>query len=580
VFDLVIRNGTIVDGTGRSRYRGDVAIADGVLVQVGGTVIGEARVAIDADGLIVTPGFVDVHSHYDGQVMFDEVLEPSAGHGVTTVVIGSCGIGFAPARPEDRDRLIEVTEFVEDIPGAVLRAALPWDWESFPDYLDALERRRFSMDVGTMVGHVAARINVMGERGVRNERATRADIDGMTAIVREGISAGALGFSTSRVVNHKTANGDPVPGTYADEEELFGIAAGMSGAGHCVFQLAQSGADGDGPEEAIKELDWMRRLSAEFNLPVSFLVLQVQGAPELWKDLLDRAWDARRDGAMLVPQVANRPFGMLLGLTNRHPFVMRPTFVALSSSHDSIESLVAELGKSEVRARILSEADTVVTGDRFATMGMMASYMPQLVFPLGDDVDYEPTADRSLAARAEALGVGPLEHFYDLMLERDGRAMFVVPFFNYSDGDHAAIYDMLTHPATVPGLGDGGAHLATICDASMPTYQLSHWVRDRARGPKLSLEAAVKMQTSDTAALYGLGDRGTLEAGKKADVNVIDLDRLRLELPRAVRDLPAGGTRLLQDAVGYVATIVSGVVTRRDDKDTSARPGRLVRGAR
>ncbi len=531
MFDLVIRNGTIVDGTGRSRYRGDVAIAEGRLVQVGGTVTGDAREVIDAEGLLVTPGFVDVHSHYDGQVTFDEVLEPSAGHGVTTVVIGSCGIGFAPARPEDHDLLIEVTEWVEDIPGAVLRAALPWDWESFPEYLDALDRRAFSMDVGTMVGHVAVRVNVMGERGVRNEEATSADIDAMAAIVREGIDAGALGFSTSRVVNHRTANGDPVPGTYAHEDELFGIAAAMSGGGYCVFQLAQSGADGDGPEEAIKELDWMRRLSAEFGLPVSFLMLQVARAPELWKELLDGAWAARLDGAVVVPQVANRPFGMLLGLTNRHPFALRPTFVRVAATHDTLDALVAELAKPETRATILAEGDTEASEDRFASIGMIAATIPQLVFPLDDDVDYEPTADRSLAARAEALGITPLELFYDLMLERDGRAMFVVPFFNYCDGDHDAIYEMLTHPATVPGLGDGGAHLATICDASMPTYQLTHWVRDRTRGPKLSLEAAVKMQTHDTAELYGLGDRGTLEAGKRADVNVIDLDRLRLELP-------------------------------------------------
>ena len=399
VFDLVIKNGTIVDGTGRSQYRGDIAIADGALVQVGGTVTGDAREVIDADGLIVTPGFVDVHSHYDGQVTFDDVLEPSAGHGVTTVVIGSCGIGFAPARPEDHDRLIEVMEFVEDIPAAVLHAALPWAWETFPEYLDFIEHRQFSMDVGTMVGHVAVRINVMGERGVRNEEATSADIDSMATIVRDGIDAGALGFSTSRVVNHKTANGDPVPGTYAGEDELFGIAAAMSGAGYSVFQLAQSGADGDGPEEAIKELDWMRRLSAEFGLPVSFLMLQVQRAPDLWKELLDGAWEARQEGAMVVPQVANRPFGMLLGLTNRHPFVMRPTFAELAARHDSLDALVAELAKPEVRAQILSEEDTAVIDDRFATMGMIASYMPEMVFPFGDDVDYEPTADKSLGAR-------------------------------------------------------------------------------------------------------------------------------------------------------------------------------------
>lgn len=580
MYDLIIRNGTIVDGTGRSRHRGDIAIVDGVLAQVGGTVNGEAREEIDATGLIVTPGFVDVHSHYDGQVTFDEVLDPSAGHGVTTVIIGSCGIGFAPARPEDHDRLIEIMEWVEDIPGDVLRQALPWNWVSFPDYLDALDQRRFSMDVGTQIGHVAVRTYVMGERGVRNEDATRADIEAMAAIVREGIDAGALGFSSSRVVNHKTANGEPVPGTFAHEDELFGIAAGMAGADRAVFQLAQAGADGADPEAALKELDWMRRLSAEFSIPVSFLVLQNLGAPDLWKELLDRAWEAGADGARLVAQVANRPFGMLLGLSNRHPFVMRPTFATIAAEHPTLEGRAAALADPAVRAQILSEGDTVSSGDRFESIGLMVNHLPHLVFPLDDDLDYEPAPERSMAALAETRGTTPAEVFYDLMLERDGAAMFVVPFFNYVHGDHEAIYEMLTHPATVPGLGDGGAHLATICDASMPTYQLSHWVHGRTRGPRLGLEAAVRMQTHDTAELFGLGDRGTLEAGKKADLNLIDLDRLALTMPRMAHDLPGGGSRLLQDAVGYVATIVSGVVTRRDDADTGARPGRLVRGAR
>ena len=437
-----------------------------------------------------------------------------------------------------------------------------------------------------MVGHVAVRINVMGERGIRNEEATNADIDAMAAIVREGIDAGALGFSTSRVVNHKTANGDPVPGTYAHEDELFGIAAAMSDVPYCVFQLAQSGADGDGPEEALKELDWMRRLSAEFGLPVSFLVLQVQGAPDLWRELLDGAWDARRDGAIVVPQVANRPFGMLLGLTNRHPFVMRPTFAELARRHDSLDdldALVAELSKPEVRAQILAEGDTAPTDDRFATIGMIAgahAAARRSRSTTASTTSRRPS--RSLAARAEAAGVCPLELFYDLMLEDGGRKRCSsCPSSTTAGGSHDAIYEMLTHPASVPGLGDGGAHLATICDASMPTYQLSHWVRGRTRGPKLSLEAAVKMQTHDTAELYGLGDRGTLEAGKKADLNLIDLDRLDLAPAPCGPRPPAEAARAsCRTPSGYVATIVSGVVTRRDDRDTGARPGRLVRGAR
>jgi N-acyl-D-amino-acid deacylase len=584
MYDLIIRNGTIVDGTGRAAYRGDIAVRDGVLAQVGGTVQGEAREVLDATGLIVTPGFVDVHAHYDGQVTFDELLEPSVNHGITTVVVGSCGIGFAPARPEHHALLIETMEYVEDIPGAVLEAAMPWAWETFPEFLEFLETRRWTMDVATQVGHVAVRTYVMGERGVRNDEATSADIDEMGRVVREAVDAGALGFSTSRVVSHRTASGEPVPGTYASKDELFGIAAALHGGPRAVYQIAESGADGADAEAVLKELDWMRQLSAEFGLPVSFLLLQSFAAPDIWREVLDRSLAARAEGADLTAQVANRPFGMLLGLTSRHPFAQRPTFVALAERHGAdVASLAAALRDPAVRDAVLAEADTVPSTDRFATIGMMAAHRAELVFPLGPEgeaIDYEPTPEMSLAGRAAAAGVSPLELFYDLMLQHDGRAMFVVPFFNFVHGDHDAIHEMLSHPASLPGLGDGGAHLATICDASMPTYQLSHWVKGRTRGPRLSLEAAVRMQTLDTAQHYGLGDRGSLEPGKKADCNVIDLDRLGLELPRRAADLPAGGVRLLQDARGYVATIVSGVVTRRDDRDTGARPGRLVRGAR
>ena len=580
MYDLVIRNGTIVDGTGAAQHVGDIAITDGVLVQVGGTVRGDAREVIDAEGLVITPGFVDVHTHFDGQATFDEVLDPSASHGVTTVVLGSCGLGFAHARPEDHDRLVETMECVEDIPGDVLRAGLPWKWESFPEYLDFLESRNYSMDVATQIGHIAVRTYVMGERGIKNEEATNADIDEMGRIVREGIDAGALGFSTSRVLAHTTSDGSQVPGTFAGEDELFGIAAAMSGGSYAVFQLAQSGADGQDAEAAIKELDWMRRLSAQFGLPVSFLQLQSMQAPDLWKELLDAAWEARADGANITAQVANRPFGMLLGLTNRHPFTARATYVAAKERTGSLDELLAELAKPEVKAAILAEEDTVDTGGVYDTMGQLPVTLAFMCFPLEDDLDYEPTANKSVAARAEAAGVSPEEYVYDTMLDAGGKRMFVLPFFNYAQGNHDATYAMLTHPASVPGLGDGGAHLATICDASMPTYQLSHWVKGRTRGPRLSLEAAVKMQTHDTAALYGLGDRGTLEAGKKADLNVIDLDALKLLQPRVEHDLPAGGARLLQSAEGYRYTIVGGVVTRQDDTDTGARPGRLVRGAR
>lgn len=581
-YDLLVRGGTVVDGTGAPAFVADVAVRDGVIEAIEPAIAGDAAEVIDATGLIVTPGFVDIHSHYDGQVLFDDSLAPSNAHGVTTVLVGVCGIGFAPARPEDHELLVETMESVEDIPGDVLRAGLTWDWSSFPEYLDALERRSFAMDVATQVGHVALRTYVMGRRGVDNEPASRADIDAMAALAREAVEAGALGFSTSRVKAHVTLAGDPVPGTSADEDELFGIAEPIAGTGKpVVFQVAAAGADGQDPEGALKELDWMRRLSAELGIPVSFLILQSASAPDLWRAQLDACTAAEHDGARLRPQVANRPFGMLLGLTTRHPFVKRPTFHRLAAEADSLEALVAELRRPAVRTAILAEDDTVATGDKYEGIGLLVAHMPDLVYPLGAGLDYEPTADQAIAARAARAGIEPLALFYDLMLEDDGRRLFLVPFFNYCAGDHSDILEMLRHPATVPGLGDGGAHLATICDASMPTYQLSHWVKGRTRGPRLSLEEAVRMQTHDTAELYGLlGDRGTLEVGKRADLNVIDLDRLALLPPRAVPDLPAGGTRLLQGAVGYVATVVHGEVVRRDDVDTGARPGRLVRGAR
>jgi N-acyl-D-amino-acid deacylase len=582
MFDLKITGGTIVDGTGAEAFVGDVAITDGQIVAVShGPLEGDATETIDATGKIVTPGFVDVHSHYDGQAFFDQSLSPSNGHGVTTVVMGVCGIGFAPARPDAHEMLIETMESVEDIPGDVLRSGLPWDWETFPEFLDALDRRTYAMDIAAHIGHVPVRTYVMGEKALDNGPATEAEIQQMADIVKEAIEAGAVGFSSSRVAGHTTGKGDPVPGTYATEDELFGIAAGMASTGRRpVFELAEAGADGQDAEAAIKEVDWMRRVSAEFGLPVSFLILQANSAPELWRDLLDACTAAEADGAVLRPQVANRPFGMLLGLRTRHPFLKRPTFHRLAEETSSFDELVERLRDPEVRAAILSEEDSVETGLPFETMGLIATYMPHLAFPVAEEPDYEPEASESIAARAEAAGVTPMEVFYDLMLDFEGEALFLIPYFNYADGNQDAVYEMITHPAALMGLADGGAHLATICDASMPTYQLSHWVKGRTRGPRLELEAAVKMQTHDTAEFYGFDDRGTLEVGKKGDVNVIDLDRLALQMPKSIDDLPGGARRLIQEAVGYDATIVSGVVVRRSDVDTGARPGRLVRAGR
>jgi N-acyl-D-amino-acid deacylase len=581
VLDIVIRNGLIVDGSGRAGFVGDVAIRDGVLVQVGGTVLEEAREEIDATGLVVTPGFVDVHTHYDGQVTWDDALEPSSSHGVTTIVAGSCGVGFAPATPDRRTQLIELMEGVEDIPGTALTEGLTWEWETFPQYLDALEPRRWSMDVGTQIAHSALRVYVMGDRGVADEHATQADIAEMGRLVREAIDAGALGFSTSRTMGHTSPDGKPVPGTFAAEDELMGIAAAMSGA-RAVFELAPRGASSspsEDPEDELKELDWMRRLSLEFGLPVSPVLLQIDSKPDVWREVLDAALAARADGAVVVPQVADRPFGMLIGLGTNHAFQKRPTFVALAESTGSFAELVAELRKPEVKAAILAEQDLPFTGKMFEGLAMLVQMSLDRLYVLGDVPDYEPGPERTVAAIAAERGVDPLDLLYDLFLERDGGNLLMLPIMNFTDRNLDVVHDMITHPASVLGLGDGGAHCGMICDASMPTYLLAHWVRDRDHG-RIALEAAVRMLTSETAELFGLGDRGVLVAGKKADVNVVDLDGLALEFPRVEHDLPAGGRRLLQSARGFRATIVSGVVTRRDDVDTGERPGRLVRGAR
>ncbi len=577
MYDLIIRNGTIVDGTGAPRFVGDIAVRDGVLVQVGGSVEGSAEQEIDATGLIVTPGFVDHHTHYDGQVTWDDVLEPTSGHGVTTIVVGNCGVGFAPARTDRHQQLIELMEGVEDIPGAALAEGLTWNWETFPEYLDAIADRRWTMDVATMVTHGAVRVYVMGDRGARNEASTSADIDQMAAIVREAIAAGAYGFSTSRTLGHTALDGQPVPGTFAAEDELFGIAAAMSDAPDAIFEIASLGAAGEDPEGMRKELDWMRRLSLELGTKITYLLLQYQAAPEMWRVLLSDTAAAIADGAKIVAQVASRPFGMLIGFPSYHPFQKRPTFQMLLTSTASLAELAAELRKPEVKAAILAEPDTADSGTHFDMLAVGIQAQLANLYALGDGCDYEPTTDRSVAAVAAAEGRDPLEYVYDLLCEDDAQNLLMLPFFNYSDGNHDALLEMMTHPATVLGLGDGGAHCAMICDASMPTYLLSHWVRDRSRGARIELEEAVRMQTSEAAGLFGLADRGTLAVGQKADLNVIDLDRVGLLPPRAVDDLPAGGRRLLQGATGYVATIVSGEVTRRNGLDTGARPGRLLR---
>jgi N-acyl-D-aspartate/D-glutamate deacylase len=565
--DVVIRGGTIVDGTGAPARTGDVAIDGGRVTSATGRA-GAARREIDADGLLVTPGWVDIHTHYDGQVTWDPHLTPSGWHGVTTLVMGNCGVGFAPAKPDRHEWLIGLMEGVEDIPGTALAAGIDWQWESFPEYLDAIERMPRALDVGAQVPHGAVRAYVMGERGAKNQKPTDDDIAAMAAIVGEALRAGALGFSTSRTLLHRAVDGEPVPGTFAGEDELLGIGRALGETGAGVLELASDLA----PE--TKELAWMERLSAETGRPVSFALLQSDFDPGQWRRLLDATDAAAARGARLVPQVAGRPTGLLLGLESSfHPFAFHPTYRELAAL--PLAERVRRLRDPAIRARILAEKPEGV----LPIVAFIAGSFHKL-FPLGDPPDYEPAPERSVKAMAERAGARPEEVAYDLLLERDGRELLYFPLLNYANFDFEPIREMLLHPRTVLGLSDGGAHCGIICDASLPTFMLTHWTRDRKRGEKLPIEAVVAGQTRRTAELYGLGDRGGLAPGLLADVNLIDYDALRLSPPRMVFDLPAAGRRLVQHAEGYVATLKCGEPIFENGEPTGALPGTLLRGAR
>ena len=579
--DLVIRGGTIVDGTGRSRYVGDVAVSNGVLTQVGGTVIGEGTKEIDASGLLVTPGFVDIHTHFDGQITWDEVLEPSVSHGVTTIVSGNCGVGFAPVAPERRQQLVHLMEGVEDIPGVALTEGMSWDWVTYPEYLDALDKRQWSVDVATQITHGALRVWVMGDRAVGDNVATEADARAMAALVSEALDAGALGFSTSRTYAHQAPDGTYVPGTHANNDELWAIAEAMHAFGRAVFEVSPLGVVSSDPEMLIKEFDWMRRMSIEFSLPVLMILNQIPSNLGLYREILDLALEARADGAQVIPQVSAKSQGLLIGLTTSHAFLRRPTFRRLrEQSNGDLDVLVGMLRDPAVKAAILSEEDLPPSGELYEGISTFAQNGASIIFPMDDVIDQEPGAERSIAGLASAAGVSEMEMMYERMLDRDGRALMMAGINNYGNAGLAGVYDMITHPASVLGVSDAGAHCNLLVDACMPTMVLTHWVRDRTRGPRLSLESAVRMQTLETASVYGLGDRGSLEIGKRADLNVIDFEGLHLLHPELVHDLPAGGHRLIQRARGYRYTVVAGVITRKDDADTGARPGKLVRGMR
>jgi N-acyl-D-aspartate/D-glutamate deacylase len=572
--DLIIKGGTLVDGTGVAARSADVAVDSGRITEVGAIQGGATRI-IEADGLLVTPGWVDVHTHYDGQVTWDSELAPSSWHGVTTLVMGNCGVGFAPAQPDRHDWLIGLMEGVEDIPGTALAEGIEWEWETFPEYLDALEKRRWTVDVGTQVPHAAVRAYVMGERGAHNEAANAEDIAAMRAIVLDAIRAGALGFSTSRTLGHRAIDGELVPGTFAAEDELFGIGSALGEAGAGVFELAPLGSAGEMLEDAWQEVDWMRRLSAAIDRPVSYVLLQADDDPELWRKQLAASLEACAEGAKLFPQIAGRPTGILSGHhTTLCLFSDFPAYAALRERCTSPAELAAALADPEVRRSVVSWTP----GSPAQADAMTKAY--ERTFILGDPPDYEPGPERSLAGVAAASGRTPLEVAYDEMARDGGQGLLYIPILNYATGDLDHVREMMLHPQGLLGLADGGAHTGTICDASMPTFMLTHWTRDRSRGERLPLEYVVQKQTRDTARLYGMNDRGTVEPGALADFNLIDYDALTLGAPYVTNDLPAGGRRLLQKASGYVATLKAGTVTFEHGEPTGELPGRLVRGSR
>jgi N-acyl-D-amino-acid deacylase len=570
MFDLIIRNGTVVDGAGAERRKADVAVKNGVIVKVAPAIPERAAREVDATGLVVAPGWVDIHTHYDGQATWDDELGPSAWHGVTTLVMGNCGVGFAPVKPDKHDWLIALMEGVEDIPGAALAEGITWGWESFPEYLDALEKMPRSVDVVAQIPHGAVRAYVMGERA-NDQTATAADVARMAEIVEDGMRAGALGFSTSRTILHRAKDGVPVPGTFAGAEELIGIAEAMGKAGHGVFEMASDMAP------APQEFAWMRELSRSTGVPVTFAMLQSPMHPNGWRELLHMANAANDDGANVYAQIAIRPTGLVLGWESTvNPFSFQPSYQAIA--HLPIKERLERLRDPEIRARIIAERPPIE--GELAVLRMILAQgfdrMFRLMTPTGPD--YEPAPDASVAALAARTGQDPRALVYDMLMEKDGRGYVYLPLLNYAEFNFDHIHEMLQSDRTVLSLSDGGAHCGVICDASFPTYLLTHWVRDRSRGARITLEQAVKRQCADTARLYGMHDRGVLAPGMRADINVIDFDALGIDAPEIVYDLPAGGRRLIQRAKGYRHTFVAGVETFRDGVSTGAKPGRLVRG--
>ena len=565
---ILIRGGTLVDGTGAAAREADVEVVDGKISRVGNIAVGVQEI-IDARDCIVTPGFVDIHTHYDGHVMWDNSLAPSSLHGVTTAVMGNCGVGFAPCRPEHREMLVELMEAIEDIPEAVLNEGLPWNWRSFPEFLDVLGAKKFDVDIAAQVPHGALRVNVMGERAVRREVATAEDRAEMARLIAEAVRAGAVGFSSSRIRAHKTRNGNFTPDYLAAEEELLAIAMAMKAEGRGVLQFVTDISDQR--EAGVAEFALLQRLVQKSGRALSLNITQREIDPTGWKRLMNMIGDANAAGQSIKGQIMGRPIGLVLGFElTENPFTGHPSYRAVA--HLPFALKVKALSDPQLRQRIVSERDVSEAHD-----GRVARY--NKLFEYGDKPDYEPPVSDSIAERALRKGCTPAELAYDLMMQNGGRGILYRPLLNYAGGNLNDVYDMLTDPHGVPGLGDGGAHCGMTCDSSITTFNLAYWTRDRTLGPRIALEKLVKGHTADAAALMGFRDRGSIAPGMKADINVIDYQHLKICPVEVVYDMPAGGRRLVQKAAGYVATLLSGVPVLRHDQLTGERPGRLLRGA-
>ena len=568
MLDLIIKNGDIVDGTGSKAFKGDLGILNGTIVKIG-EISDEAKNIIDASGSHVIPGFVDIHTHYDGQVTWSEELTPSSNHGVTTAVMGNCGVGFAPCRPEDKERLISLMEGVEDIPHPVLSEGLPWNWETFPEYLDSLSERQYDIDFAAQVPHGPLRVYVMGDRGANRETATPEDIENMADLTSEAVKAGALGFSTSRTLNHQTAEGQPTPTLTAELDEMVGIAKGVQAAGSGVMQVVTDFKGNDNEFELLKEM------AKQSGRPLSVSVAQHHRVTDGWRNILRTIERANSEGVKLAAQVCGRPIGVLFGLElTNNPFSAHPSFIEIKDL--PLDEKLFKLRDEQFRKRLLAEAPQVENNPflRQAHARYHDMYVMQ------ENPDYEPPPSESIASQAMELGLNPLELCLDILTRGEGKDMIYYAFLNYGESSLDPAKEMMEHPNTILGLGDGGAHCGSICDGSFTTHMLTHWTRDRKRGEKLELPWVIKAHCRDTAKAVGLNDRGILAPGYRADINIVDLKKMQLRKPEVHFDLPAGGRRLMQYADGYVATIVNGVPIYLDGESTGARPGRLVRGSK